>query len=301
MLGGVLALLSSMMFAGNMTTLRRGVITAPVYQAIAITVPIGVPLFYMILVIFDYTYLLYTMSFDSLFFFSLAGIVHLIIGRYCNYKSTQLLGATLAGPVTQLGLLVSIFFAFFVLGEIITLKLLIGISLIIIGPSIILFLGKENSKTKSGIIIDYKKGYIWGILCAISFGISPYFVKVGLNEGGVKESIVGAFIAYFSATILIFLIIIISKKSFREIYNYQKEGVSWFLLAGIFSLFAHLLRYMALGIAPISIVEPIQKTTIIFRVIFSWFINKKHEIINFKVLFGIFLSIVGVYFIIWQI
>ena len=58
MLGGVLALLSSMMFAGNMTTLRRGVITAPVYQAIAITVPIGVPLFYMILVIFDYTYLL---------------------------------------------------------------------------------------------------------------------------------------------------------------------------------------------------------------------------------------------------
>jgi uncharacterized membrane protein len=58
---------------------------------------------------------------------------------------------------------------------------------------------------------------------------------------------------------------------------------------------------MALGIAPISIVEPIQKTTIIFRVIFSWFVNKKHEIINFKVLFGIFLSIVGVYFIIWQI
>ena len=301
MLGSILALFSAMMFAGNVTTLRRGVLSAPVYQAIAVTVPIGLPLFYIILIIFDCTYILFEMTLDSLFFFGLAGIIHLILGRYCNYKATQLLGATLSGPVTQLSVLVSVFFAFFVLEEIYTLELLLGILLIVIGPSIILFLGGVNSKTRSGVVMYYKKGYFWGLLCALSFGISPYLVKVGLKDGGIKESIVGAFVAYFFATILIFIVIFLSKKSFREVYALNNKGVFWFVVAGVFSSFAHLLRYMALGVAPISIVEPIQKTTVIFRVIFSWLMNRQHEIINFKVLFGIFLSIIGAYIVIWQI
>ena len=49
MLGGFLALLSAASFALNVTALRRGVLTASVFQAIAITVPMGVPLFLIIL------------------------------------------------------------------------------------------------------------------------------------------------------------------------------------------------------------------------------------------------------------
>ena len=300
MLGGLLALFSSMMFAGNMVTLRRGVLKAPVYQAIAVTVPIGVPLFYLILILFDCTSILYEMQLDSLFFFSLAGVIHLIVGRYCNYKSTQLLGATLSGPITQLSLLVSIFFAFFILDESYNLILIVGILLILVGPSLILLFGKVNVKTKSGVIMHYKMGYFWGILCALSFGISPYLVKVGLKDGGIREGIVGAFIAYSSATVIIFIIIILSNKSFREIYTTNNKGIFWFLIAGFCSFLAHLLRYMALGVAPISVVEPIQKTTIIFRVIFSWLMNRQHEIINLSVLFGIILSTIGVYLVIWQ-
>ena len=58
---------------------------------------------------------------------------------------------------------------------------------------------------------------------------------------------------------------------------------------------------MALGVAPITIVEPIQRSTIIFRVIFGWLLNRQHEIINKTVLFGIILSVAGVYLIIYQI
>ena len=53
MLGSILALISAMMFALNTTALRRGVLTAPVHQAIAITVPLGLPLFFIILLMFD--------------------------------------------------------------------------------------------------------------------------------------------------------------------------------------------------------------------------------------------------------
>ena len=51
MVGSILALISAMMFALNTTALRRGVLTAPVHQAIAITVPLGLPLFFIILLI----------------------------------------------------------------------------------------------------------------------------------------------------------------------------------------------------------------------------------------------------------
>ena len=111
----------------------------------------------------------------------------------------------------------------------------------------------------------------------------------------------GGFVAYFAATILVFIIIILSKTKFREIYAINNQGVKWFILTGFLGFLSHLFRYMALGIAPITVVEPIQRTTVIFRVIFGWVLNRKHEIINLTILFGVLLSAVGVYFIIYQI
>ena len=135
----------------------------------------------------------------------------------------------------------------------------------------------------------------------MAFGSSPFFIKLGLESGGLKHNIVGGFVAYFAATILVFIIIILSKTKFREIYAINNQGVKWFILTGFFGFLSHLFRYMALGVAPITVVEPIQRTTIIFRVIFGWVLNRQHEIINLTILFGVLLSTVGVYFIIYQI
>ena len=301
MLGSILALISAMMFALNTTALRRGVLTAPVHQAIAITVPLGLPLFFIILLMFDCFDLLKDLSMKSIFFFSIAGIIHLVIGRYCNYKSTQLLGATQSGPITQLALLISLFFALTLLNEELNLYLFIGIGLIFGGPTIIFFARKDNSKTKSGVVMDYKKGYLWGLFCALAFGSCPFLIKLGLDDGGLKENIVGGFIAYLSASLLVLILIIASGSKFRSIYDLHNKGVKWFILTGFLGFLSHLFRYMALGVAPITIVEPIQRSTIIFRVIFGWLLNRQHEIINKTVLFGIILSVAGVYLIIYQI
>jgi len=301
MLGSILALISAMMFALNTTTLRRGVLTAPVHQAIAITVPLGLPLFFIILAIFDCFDLIKNLSIRSIFFFSIAGVVHLVIGRYCNYRSTQLLGATQSGPITQLALLISLIFALTLLNEQLNLFLFVGICFVFGGPTFIFFARKYNQKTKSGVLMDYKKGYVWGLLCALAFGSSPFFIKLGLDGGGLKQNIVGGFIAYFSATVLVFVLIIITRTKFREIYSLNNQGVKWFILTGFLGFLSHLFRYMALGVAPITIVEPIQRSTVIFRVIFGWLLNRQHEIINSTVLFGILLSVIGVYLIIYQI
>lgn len=55
-----------------------------------------------------------------------------------------------------------------------------------------------------------------------------------------------------------------------------------------------MLLYMALAIAPVSIVAAVQRTAIVFRVIFSWMLNRDHEVLGFSVLLGIGVSALGV-------
>ena len=56
-----------------------------------------------------------------------------------------------------------------------------------------------------------------------------------------------------------------------------------------------MLRYMALAVAPVTIVVPIQRLSVVFRVIFSWLINRDHEVLTAKVLAGIAISLVGAF------
>ena len=72
--------------------------------------------------------------------------------------------------------------------------------------------------------MDYKKGYLWGLFCALAFGSSPFFIKLGLDDGGLKENIVGGFIAYLSASLLVLILIIASGSKFRSIYDLHNKG-----------------------------------------------------------------------------
>ena len=300
MLGGFLALLSAMSFAFNDVAVRRGILYNSVYKSIAVTVPIGVPLFIFAIYIFDCIGALLDQTPQSVFFFAIAGIIHFIFGRFCNYKSIECLGTTIAGPIIQTSLLISVFFAFFILHEIFTYLHLLGILLILVGPIIILT-GRENKTTRAGIKIDYTRGFIWGILCSLSYGTSPLLIKLGSNNGGIRDNIAGGFISYLSASIVLFIIIIISRVPLKEIYRLEPEGKKWFLITGVMAFVSQLLRYMALALLAMSLVEPIQRSSTAFRVLFGYLLNRKNEIINVRVLFGIAISIIGVYVLIYQL
>lgn len=300
MLGSFLALLSAMSFAFNDVAVRRGILYNSVYKSIAVTVPIGVPLFISAILIFDCIDELLSQSPTSIFFFALAGILHFIFGRFCNYKSIEHLGTTIAGPIIQISLLISVFFAFFILNELFTYLHLLGILLILFGPIIILA-GRDNNTTKSGIKINYPRGFLWGILCSLAYGTSPLLIKLGSNDGGIKDNVAGGFISYLSASIFLFLIIIILRVPIKELYRLEPEGKKWFLITGIMAFVSQLLRYMALALLAMSYVEPIQRSSIAFRVLFGYLLNRKYEIINIRVITGIVISIIGVYVLLYQL
>ena len=75
----------------------------------AITVPIGVPLFFIAAAAIGYLgavadVLARTRSSRS----SLAGILHFVWGRYCNYRAMRAIGTNLAAPVQQINLIVTL-------------------------------------------------------------------------------------------------------------------------------------------------------------------------------------------------
>ncbi len=301
MLGLVCAVMSAVAFAANDTALRRGILFASVYKSIIVTVPIGFPVFLLAITLTNSWSSFRTLDLAQFLFFGSAGIIHFIFGRYFGYKTIESLGATQAGPIVQLGLLISVFFAYHLFDEEITNIHIIAIFLIILAPMIIL-LGHEGDKfTRSGIEMKYKAGLFWGLSCAICYGISPLLVKSGFSNYSLEITILAGFISYISAIFFLILIMILTRVRIRDIIEMDKSALKWFTITGFMGSSAQLLRYIALGLIPISIVEPIHRTSVIFRVMFGFVINRNHEIINVRVLLGVALSIIGMYLLILQI
>ncbi len=301
MLGLVCAVMSAVAFAANDTALRRGILFASVYKSIIVTVPIGFPVFLLAITLTNSWSSFRALDLAQFLFFGSAGIIHFIFGRYFGYKTIESLGATQAGPIVQLGLLISVFFAYHLFDEEITNIHIIAIFLIILAPMIIL-LGHEGDKfTRSGIEMKYKAGLFWGLSCAICYGISPLLVKSGFSNYSLEITILAGFISYISAISFLILIMILTRVRIRDIIEMDKSALKWFTITGFMGSSAQLLRYIALGLIPISIVEPIHRTSVIFRVMFGFVINRNHEIINIRVLLGVALSIIGMYLLILQI
>ena len=59
---------------------------------------------------------------------ALAGILHFVWGRYCNYRATSAIGTNLVAPVQQVNLIVTLSLAIWLLGEQLTPLRVLGIA-----------------------------------------------------------------------------------------------------------------------------------------------------------------------------
>jgi drug/metabolite transporter (DMT)-like permease len=91
-LGAVFAILSAASFALNNATVRRGVVSGTPIQGMAITVPLGVLCFLPLTLLTGE--LLHVSEFPhaAMAWMAGLGVLHFIIGRYCNFKANALAG-----------------------------------------------------------------------------------------------------------------------------------------------------------------------------------------------------------------
>lgn len=226
---------------------------------------------------------------------ALAGVVHFVIGRYGNYRATRAIGATLSGPIQQLSIPISLLLALIYLDETLTPLKLAGFVLIMTGPVVAMRrrVGVDGAHKESGFNPKYGEGIFWGALCALCYGLSPLFIVKGLGaNGGLIESLTGGFVSYLAATIVVVIpIYLLGGRSFMQ--RLDRTAEKWFFVSGVLAFASQMFRYMALSVAPVSVVVPIQRLSVVFRVIFSWLLNREHEVFSFAVLLGIMMSLLG--------
>ena len=294
MLGAALALLSAVTFGMNNAAARRGVVTGSVLQGLAVTVPIGVPLFALLCLVTGGFTALAQFSGDSWLWFAAAGLVHFIVGRYGNYRANKCMGAALSSPFQQMSLLVALLLALIFLDDFLTPLKVVGIVLVFLGPAVMLRgRGKPKKQSKGPEFTpNYPEGILWGLVCAFGYGVSPLMVQYGLAGGGMVDSVAGGLLSYGAATITVLAILALPGNT-AHVRGMERSNAKWFLASGFFVFLAQLFRYMALAVAPVSVVVPVQRLSVVFRVIFSWMLNREHEVITFWVIAGIFISFLG--------
>ena len=302
MIGGFLSLLSAVTFAYANASVRRGVLTGTVLQAVAISLPVALPFFLMAMAFGGGYAALAAFNTSSLALLAAAGVVHFALSRYCNYRATKAIGANLVAPIQQYSLVLTLVLAVVWLGETLTPLRIIGIILVVAGPA----LTHERNKPPA-IAADipdgaggfhkpfhpnYAEGYVFALLSALGFGISPILIGMAFEHKGLAIGIAGGFVSYAAATVAIVLPLLLPQE-WRSFKSVDRLSAKWFLISGITVCFSQMFRYMALAIAPVSVVSPIQRLSLVFRIYFGWMINPHHEVFGGRVIWGTVVSLLG--------
>jgi uncharacterized membrane protein len=251
---------------------------------------------------------------------AMAGVLHFVWGRYCNYRAMRAIGTNLAAPVQQVNLIVTLVLAIWVLGETLTPLRVLGIALILLGPSFTMREGDRRDEppapatgaaaaAEAAVVQDgepaavvapsppafqprYGEGYTFALLSATGYGLSPIFISMGLESKGLGASIAGGLIAYVAAT-AVMILILLWPGQLRHALAIKPESAKWFAFSGVMVCISQMFLYMALALAPVTVVSPINRLTIVFRLYFSRLLNPHHEVFGGKVIVGTVISLAG--------
>ncbi len=308
MLGAILAVLSAATFAFNNAAARRGVITGSPIQGMAITIPVGllgfVPLALATGLLAHFPHL----ALRSIGWMAGVGLLHFLIGRYCNYRANQAAGVNLTAPVVQLQVFVSVVLAVIILGEPCTVLQLSGGIVMLAGalltqrqpmkpvrqPAKPAGAADQAAKTPGvPVFVPHRAaGYTFATLAALAYGTSPIMARTALAHTDPLAGIFGGVISYGAATVAM-LLFLVSPTLRRNLRGVHRESLRWFIYSGVFVAIAQGLFYSALAIAPIMLVAPLMQLSLIFRFGFANTLTPHHELFGWHVAIGSALSILG--------
>ena len=291
MLGPLLALLSSITFALKQIFIRRASLdVVDAGYGTFISVPTALIALFVVLVINGQIDLVFSLPLTSYLWFSIAGILQFVVGLSVCYRCVQIMGANLTIVFTRINILVAVAIGILLLHEPVSAELLSGVLLIFIGvtvPGIYMAIKRGSYDNLFKIPL---KAYFYVLLAGTAFGISPIFIKMGIDESGYP--IIGAFVAFLAGTGALGLLFL-KRKTRESAIQIERKSVILFFCAGIIFCIGNLFRFYALEIASASVVVPIISTMPIFTIIFSFLFNRESEIFNKPVLMGVISVVLG--------
>jgi drug/metabolite transporter (DMT)-like permease len=320
LLGILYAALGAFTFSLNNVTLRRGVVTGSVLQGMALTVPIGGLSFLLMAIVFGELGQLVTFPPVALAWLFCQGIVHFVIGRYCNYRSNQLMGVNLSAPVVQLQVPFAMLLAVLTLHERFTVLQAIGSALMLGGSFAAQTEAGDKSATasatplsaaittvsgpvqgrptrsggprKSAFRPQLFSGCLFGFAAAACYGSSPLMARQAFLNAPGASTVAAGCLAYAAAN-LAFSLVLLKPGAWQTIKATERENLPWFLAAAVLVAISQALVYASLALAPLMVVTPILQLSLVFRLFLSQLINRDYEVMNAAVIAGAFAAVLG--------
>ncbi len=285
------AIAGAFSFAAGTLVTRRGVIkVVDTAVGVLIATPLSVLFFVLVLLAMGQIGSIFSFSWQSYLWLSAAGILHFVVGRYLFFNCVQLVGANITSIITRVSPLVAVILGISILGEPLTWELAVGALLIVFGV-MLMGLNPQMFRSGQGLFTGISgKALLMGISAGLAWGLTPVMVKLGLS--GSSSPVAGVFISYSAATVVLSAYLW-DRNRRAALASMTRRGLGLFGLVGLVSSTAHLLRYVALGMAPASVVAPIFGTSPVFLLVLSFLFNRKLEMFNKAIIIGTIAAVLG--------
>jgi drug/metabolite transporter (DMT)-like permease len=302
--GIVFAILAAATFAFNGASIRRAVATASASQGLYVTIFVGLGLFIALSLLTGQIFDAGDIAARDYGFLVAGGFIHILAGRYCNYRAIAALGSNRSAPIVGLSTLAAVIIAMIFLEESVSAVNGAGIALIMVGPALVkpkretlrVPAGASDTASRgaaSAVVAHTPRvaeGYFFGFAAAALWGVGPVLMRAGLDT--TELGVWAGTIAYATAAVVLLPTLLIPGQA-RGALTLDKGARLWFLVGAFNSFLANVFRYTALALAPVSVVVPLMRIAILFQIGFNYFINRTLESFEPRVIGGILISLAG--------
>jgi uncharacterized membrane protein len=220
--------------------------------------------------------------FSAVPMFVLSGIIGTAGGRLLRFVSIEKVGAPVAAAIINLNPFIASALAILVLGEHVTLPMLAGTGVIVLGTTLLSLSGRQ--------VGFQPRDLFYPLLSASCFGAVAIIRKLGLSHAG---PLFGSAVNITTALITFTAFLLASGN--RQVLAWHGRGLVYFIGAGIAENLSVFLVLVALGLGEVSVVAPLSGTAPLFVLPFTSVFLKGVEPLTGRIICGAMLIVLGVF------
>jgi bacterial/archaeal transporter family protein len=265
----ILALLAALFASFTAILAKIGIEDVDSNLATAVRTIVVVIMAYLMVVITGQTGNIAAVSTKSFIFLVLSGLTT-GLSWLAFFKAIQIGDVSKVVPIDKASVVLTILLSFVVLREPATMPVVAGGVIISIGTFVLI--GKDKKKKKQRKKVFNTKSYIFlAIMSAVFAALTNILAKIGIED-------VDSNVATFIRTVVIIIFawgIVFFQGTVRELKKISRKSYIFLILSGAATGFSWLCYFAALAIGKVSIVNPIDKFSVVLTMILSFIILKE--------------------------
>ena len=220
------------------------------------------------------------MSATGVAYFAVAGLIGTAVGRLLRFFSIEAVGASISAAFLNLTPLVASVLAVLLLGESVTVPLVAGTVVIVVGTTLLSVGGQRVGVRPAKLVLP--------VLSAACFGLVAVIRKAALADIGPLPG----FAVNVTAALVAFAAFLLASGQ-RDAMRCRGRSLAVFVAAGVAENLAVLLVIVALSLGTVSVVAPLANVTPIFVLALSGVFLRGLEVLNGRIVAGTVLTVLG--------